>query len=193
LVNSSPNISKLKYPALPNKKFNIIYGDLPWPYRDKGVSGKRGASQQYTTIDLVDLINFPIEKIASKNCALFLWATDPMLPEALAVMRSWGFQFKRVAFVWVKTTLDGKKYKIGLGRWTRSNAEFVILGIRGHPRVVNHSISQIVAEPPRGHSIKPDEVRNRIVKLLGPISRIELFARSRKHLRDGWTYWGDQA
>ena len=173
----------MKYPPLPNKKFTVIYADLPWPYRDKGVAGKRGASQQYTTIDLVDLINFPIEQLASRNSTLLLWATDPMIREALSGMRSWGFEFKRIAFVWVKTTLDGKKYKMGLGRWTRSNAEFVILGIRGHPKVINHSISQIIAEPPRGHSIKPDEVRKQIVKLLGPISRIELFARSRKHLK----------
>jgi len=171
----------------------VIYADLPWPYRDKGAAGKRGASQHYKTIDLVDLINFPIETIAAKNCALFLWAVDPMIREALAVLRAWGFEFKRIAFVWVKTTKDGKKFKMGLGRWTRSNAEFVILGIRGHPKVVNHSVSQIIAEPTRGHSIKPDEVRNRIVKLMGDVPRIELFARSRKHLKDGWTYWGDQA
>jgi len=171
----------------------VIYADLPWPYRDKGAAGKRGASQHYKTISLVDLINFPIETITAKNCALFLWSVDPMMPEALAVLRAWGFEFKRVAFVWVKTTKDGKKYKMGLGRWTRSNAEFVLLGIKGHPKVVNHSVSQIVAESPRGHSIKPDEVRNRILKLMGDVPRIELFARHRKHLKDGWTYWGDEA
>ena len=183
----------MKFPPLPKKKFNILYIDFPWPYRDKGAAGNRGASQKYKTISLVDLINFPLEKISAKNCALFMWAVDPMMPEALAVMRALGFEFKRVAFVWVKTTKDGKKFKIGLGRWTRSNAEFVLLGIKGHPKVVNHSVSQIISEPPRGHSVKPDEVRNRIVKLMGNIPRIELFARHRKHLRDGWIYYGDQA
>jgi len=179
--------------SLPKKKFTIIYADLPWPYRDKGAAGKRGASQHYNTIELVDLINFPIEKIAARNCALFLWAVDPMLPEAMAVLKAWGFQFKRVAFVWVKTTIDGKKYKMGLGRYTRSNAEFVLLGLRGHVKVVNHSVSQIVAESPRGHSVKPDEVRNRIVKLLGQVSRIEIFARGdKKYLPKGWQYWGDE-
>jgi len=116
-----------------------------------------------------------------------------MLPEAMAVLKAWGFQFKRVAFVWVKTTIDGKKYKMGLGRYTRSNAEFVLLGLRGHVKVVNHSVSQIVAESPRGHSVKPDEVRNRIVKLLGQVSRIEIFARGdKKYLPKGWQYWGDE-
>ena len=143
---------------------------------------------------MTDLINFPIEQICSKNCVLMMWAVDPMLPEAISLLRGWGFTFKRVAFVWVKTTKDGKKFKMGLGRHTRSNAEFVLLGVRGKGvKVKDHSILQIVAETPRGHSIKPDEVRKKIIKLYGGVSMIEMFARNRKHIKDGVTYWGDQA
>ena len=40
------------------------------------------------------------------------------------------------------------------------------------------------------HSKKPEEARNRIVRLMGDVPRIELFARSRA---PGWDVWGNEA
>lgn len=181
-----------KIKPFPRKKFKVIYIDPPWPYRDKGAAGKRGASQKYKILSMIDLMNLPIEKLAARNCALFMWAVDPMIPEALAVMKAWQFQYRRVSFVWVKLTKDRKKFRMGLGRWTRSNAEFLLLGIRGHPKRVEKGVNQVIGTIPRGHSVKPDEARKAIVKLMGDVPRIELFARGRKGIKDGWVYWGDQ-
>ena len=41
----------------------------------------------------------------------------------------------------------------------------------------------------RGYSIKPDCTRDRIVELVGDISRIELFARQAPK---GWDVWGNE-
>lgn len=183
----------MKFPPLPKSKFNVIYPDPPWPYRDKGKAGNRGASTKYKTIPLPDLILLPVEKLASRHCACLMWTPDTFIKEAVALMKAWGFVYKRVAFVWVKTTKDGSRNLMTLGRYTRSNAEFVLLGVKGAPKVKSHSINQIYASPTIPNHVKPQEIRERIEKLFGDVKRIELFARNRKHIRDGWSYWGDQA
>ena len=48
------------------------------------------------------LCALPVETLAAKDCLLFLWATFPMLSEALQLIRAWGFTFKTVSFVWLK-------------------------------------------------------------------------------------------
>ncbi len=183
---------KILLPPFPKARFPVIQADLPWKYRDEGKSGKRGASQQYQTMELMDLINMPIERITAKNCALFLWATDPMMPEAITIMKAWGFTFKRVAFVWIKMTKDMKKPRMNLGRWTRSNAEFVLLGTKGSPKVLDHGVNQVVLTPQLPHSVKPMEVQDRIDRLFGEKKSIELFARNVKKKKKNWTYYGDQ-
>ena len=48
-----------------------------------------------------ELCALPVETLAEKDCLLFLWATFPQLPEALRLIKAWGFQYKSVAFVWL--------------------------------------------------------------------------------------------
>lgn len=82
---------------------------------------------------------------------------------------------------------------MGLGAYTRANAEVCLLGVspgfKAKERVRSHSVRQIIEAPWQGHSRKPDEVRRRIVELLGDVPRIELFARQRA---DGWDAWGNE-
>lgn len=124
-----------------------------------------------------------------------MWATMPMLPEALKVMKAWGFKYKTVGFTWMKQNrrADGlfaynKDIFTGMGYWTRSNAELCLLGTRGHPQRKLASVRQAILSPIREHSRKPAEAYDRIEQLLdGPY--IELFARTR---RRGWDAWGNQ-
>ena len=102
------------------EKYQIIYADPPWQYQDNGCSGN--AESHYKTMALEQLKQLPIDTVADKNCILFLWATYPKLKEALDLIDSWGFEYKTIAFQWVKTTKHGK-YFYGLGRWTRGNTE----------------------------------------------------------------------
>jgi N6-adenosine-specific RNA methylase IME4 len=113
---------------------------------------------------------------------LFLWATDPSLPQALEVMAAWGFVYKTVAFTWAKTTKDGTGFPIGCGYWTRANPEQCLLATRGRPQRLSRAVPQLVLAPRREHSRKPDQVYERIEALV-PGPYLELFAREQ---RPGW-------
>lgn len=137
-----------------------------------------------------EILNLPVEKIASKNSMLFLWTINWRLPLALSVLKKWGFRYTTIAFIWSKVTSHGKLKHL-LGQYTMSNCEICLLGTRGHPHklIKSRSIKQFVTAPFTGHSRKPNEVRRRIVNLVGDIPRIELFARKKSK---GWDVWGDQ-
>lgn len=120
---------------------------------------------------------------------LFLWATFPVLPDAFEVIKAWGFSYKAVAFVWVKPNKHKAGWFYGMGRWTRANAEICLLAIKGTPVRNAKNVQQIISEPRREHSRKPDTVRERIVQLCGDVPRIELFAREAPA---GWSAWGNE-
>ncbi len=168
-------------------QYNIIYADPPWRYENKG--GQGVAENHYPTMSIDDICALPVAEIAAKDSALFLWATFPMLPEALRVINAWGFKFKTVAFVWLKQNRVAKTWFYGLGFWTRGNAEVCLLATKGHPKRKSNRISQLIISPVEAHSKKPDVVRDKIVELMGDIPRIELFARERT---EGWEALGNE-
>ena len=118
-----------------------------------------------------------------------MWATFPQLPEALRLIKAWGFSFKTVAFVWLKLNRKSPTWFYGLGYWTRGNAEICLLAKRGHPKRYSRSVHQFIISPIEEHSKKPEEARRRIVELMGDLPRIELFARQKA---DGWDVWGNE-
>ena len=136
---------------------------------------------------LAEIEALPVGDLAVPDCALFLWAVAPLLPEALHVMTAWGFQYKTIAFTWAKTTRDGRP-AIGMGYWTRAGAEVCLLGVRGRPKRLDRGVRQLIVEPRREHSRKPDRVAADVERLVGG-PYLELFARTR---RPGWTCVGDQ-
>lgn len=171
----------------PSKKYKIIYSDPAWTYSDKALAGNRGASCKYDTMTLDEIKSLPVSIISDDDCILFLWATYPLIQEALDVMKAWGFTYKTVAFTWIKINYNGTNF-IGMGNWTRSNAEIVLLGVKGKPKRINAGIKQIIQYPIQEHSKKPDIVRQNIIKLCGDLPRIELFARNKAF---GWDSWGN--
>ena len=120
---------------------------------------------------------------------LFLWVTFPTLLESFEVIRAWGFQYKTVAFVWIKQNKKSDGLFWGMGYWTRANAEICLLATKGHPKRVSKRVHQVVISHIEEHSKKPNEVRNRIVELTGDVPRIELFARQ---TYEGWDAWGNE-
>lgn len=171
------------------KRYNIIYADPPWQYKayHKSDAAHGAAESHYRTMTLDEIKALPVQDLAADNCALFLWATMPCLPEALEVMKAWGFKFKTVGFTWVK--LRGGKPFFGLGHYTRGNPEVCLLGVRGRMKRVDAAVQQLIMSELREHSRKPDEARDRIVQLFGNLPRIELFARTKT---DGWDAWGNE-
>lgn len=182
-------IENVEAPPFPDKKYKIIYADPPWSYRDKARSGNRGASFKYPTMTLDNIKNLPVQDIADDDCILFMWITFPQLDNALSVMKSWGFTYKTIGFTWVKLNKKSPSLFMGMGNWTRSNAEVCLIGVKGKPKRVSASVHSVVISPIEQHSKKPDEVRERIVELCGDLPRIELFARIRT---DGWDVWGNE-
>ncbi|WP_370833565.1 MT-A70 family methyltransferase [Eubacterium ventriosum] len=172
------------------KKYKIIYADPPWQYRVYSQKGQgRSAENHYHTMNIKDIMALPVDKIADKDCILFLWITFPCLKEGIEVMERWGFKYKTCGFNWVKRNKKKNTYFMGLGFWTRSNSEVCLIGTKGQPKRVSKSVPQICDARIMEHSRKPAEIRERIVELCGELPRIELFARDKVK---GWDSLGDE-
>ena len=169
--------------ALPQKKYNVILADPGWRFavRNRHTGLSRSADIHYATSTTSDICEIPVRKIAANDCVLLLWATVPMLPDALVVMKAWGFTYKS-GFAWVKD-------KIGLGFWNRNQHELLLLGARGRIPAPPPGLrrSSVIQAPRRRHSQKPDEAYELIESYFPHLPKVELFARAP---RDGWTGWG---
>ena len=172
------------------EKYSVIYADPPWTYHVWSSKGAgRSAENHYPTMSIEDIRALPVAELADKDCALFLWVTFPTLREAMTVLDAWGFTYKTVAFVWIKENRQTPSLFWGLGYWTRSNAEVCILATKGSPKRFSAGVHQVIMSPIEQHSKKPDETRDRIVKLMGDVPRVELFARQKT---PGWDAWGNE-
>lgn len=170
-------------------KYAVIYADPPWYFRNWSVKGTgRNAVSHYDCLDFPTLANLPVRNLAADHCVLLLWATDPLLPRAMDLIKAWGFEYKTVGFYWVKLNTAKPGFFTGLGYWTRANPEQCLLATRGKPKQFAKDVGKLVLDHRREHSRKPDQVRNHIERLIkGPY--LELFARETK---PGWDCWGDQ-
>ena len=174
----------------PDKKYNIIYADPPWSFKNYSKKGEgRNPNQHYLTMGKEDIKQLPVNDIAADNSVLFLWVVNHSLPLAFEVIDSWGFEYKTMDFVWVKRNIKAEGFFTGLGYWTRGNPELCLLASKGKPSRVSKAVKELVIEPRSQHSKKPDRIRNDIVDLCGNLPRIELFARE---TAEGWDSWGNE-
>lgn len=172
------------------KKYGIIYADPPWHYRVYSKKGAgRSAESHYPTMTIEKIQALPVSELADKDCALFMWITFPLLKESLSGLSAWGFKFKTIAFVWIKQNRKSDSLFWGMGYWTRTNAEFCVLATKGKPKRMAKNVHQVIVSHIEEHSKKPDEARRRIVRLMGDLPRIELFARQKSA---GWDVWGNE-
>jgi N6-adenosine-specific RNA methylase IME4 len=178
------------------RKYGVIYADPPWNFRNFSEKGTgRNAISHYECLDYESLVSLDPGRAAARDCVLFLWAVDPLLPKALQLVEAWGFTFKTVGFYWAKTNkradlqkLSATDFFTGLGYWTRANVEQCLLATRGTPPRLAKDVKRLIVSPRREHSRKPDEMYERIERLArGPY--LELFARQS---RPGWDAWGKQ-
>jgi len=166
-----------------DKKYSVIYADPPWDWKTYSDKGRAKTSDKhYSLMGIEDLKMFPIGDIADGDCILFMWVQDAHMSDALELGEAWGFTYKTIGFVW-------DKQNFGMGYWTRKGAEVCLLFTKGHPHREDAGVRQFISEKATIHSKKPDEVRNRIVKLMGDLPRIELFARRKV---EGWDCWGNE-
>lgn len=173
------------------KKYQLIYADPAWQYKDKRTGGsyQSGAAQKYKVMPVGEMFNLPIQSIAADDCLLAMWHVAPMPLEAINLVHAWGFTLKTMkGFTWHKITKNGLSH-FGMGHYTRANTEDCLFAIRGKPKIVSHSVRQFIEAPIRAHSQKPDEARERLTQLVGDVPRVELFARQ---TFEGWDSWGDE-
>ena len=100
------------------KKYGIIYADPPWRYDMK--RGHGVAENHYPTMSIEEICALPVADLAAKDSALFLWGTFPQLKEAFRVIDAWGFQYKTLAFLWLKQNRKADTWFYGMGFWTRA-------------------------------------------------------------------------
>jgi len=172
----------------PKKKYNIIYADPPWNFKTWSKKG-RAKSPKYDLMNIKNIKNLPVKSICEKDCILFIWVIYPMVEDGLDTIKAWGFNYKTCGFSWIKKNKKADSLFWGMGYYTRSNNEICLLATKGKPKRISSKVHQVVIEKIREHSRKPDTVRNRIVKLCGDLSRIELFARQKT---PGWDCWGNE-
>jgi N6-adenosine-specific RNA methylase IME4 len=174
-----------KQTALPDKRYGVIYADPEW--RFEVYSRKTGmdltADNHYPTSPTEEICNRPVGDIAADDCVLFLWATVPMLPDALKVMSAWGFTYKS-QFAWAKN-------RAGTGYWNRNRHELLLIGTKGNipcPAPGTQWDSLVEAAVGR-HSEKPEKFYELIESYFPNLPKIELNAR---RARPGWDAWGNE-
>lgn len=169
--------------------FDLIMADPPWHFalRDESHGAGKSPQAQYQCMSLDQIAEMPVSVLAADNCALWLWATNPMIPQALQVMAAWGFTFKTGGH-WVKTTKHGK-LAFGTGYLLRCAGEPYLIGTRGAPKTAKNVRSVIMAQI-REHSRKPDLAFSEAERWIPDARRLELFSRQS---RPGWSTWGNEA
>ena len=171
----------------PNKRYQVIYADPAWSYRNKSTGGSQnsGSEQKYDTMSTDEICAMPVQAISDKNCVLFLWGTTPMLPEAFQVMSAWGFEYK-TAIYWRKIM------SMGMGFWFRGQVEVCLVGIRGNIKAFHSQKPNFIQTHVEKHSKKPRVMRgwiNEIAEQYHLSPKIELFSRDKI---EGWDCWGNQ-
>ena len=173
------------------RKYNIIYADPPWSFREKLTTSSDGKeiTDSYPVMTDKELLDLPVGELADKNCLLFLWIVYANLPLGLECIEKWGFHYSTVGFEWLKTTSTGKLVSY-FGHWVVGGSiELCLLAKKGSVPRIDKTVRRLVTAPRGSHSAKPPEVRDRIVQLLGDLPRIELFAREQA---PGWDVWGNE-
>lgn len=176
-----------------DKKFKTIVADPPWQFQNR--TGKMAPEHKrlnrYATMKLEDIIEIPVSEVADEKAHLYLWVPNALLPEGLAVMKAWGFEYK-TNIIWEKIRKDGQPDGRGVGFYFRNVTEMLLFGIKGdRNRTLSPARSQVnlVRSMKREHSRKPDELFP-IIEACSPGPYLEMFARGK---REGWVLWGDQA
>jgi len=161
----------------PDKKYDVIVMDPPWPYGTQYDPNGRRAANPYPEMSLDEIA--AIELPAADNCILWLWTTHKFMRHSFGLLDKWGFRDVAI-LTWCKD-------KMGLGSWLRSQSEFCIMAVKGSPKVNLTNQTTVLHAPMREHSRKPDEFYTMVDDLcIG--YKIDWFSREP---REGWAQFGN--
>jgi N6-adenosine-specific RNA methylase IME4 len=172
-------------------KFRTVLADPPWRFENRTGRGspehKRCFHYPTMSLEAIEALVLSLSRIVEDTAHLYLWTPNALLPDALAVMKCWGFVYK-TNVVWVHLTRDGKVDRSGRGFYFRQATELLLFGVRGSRRLNNRSTPNVVMSRRLGHSRKPEEVYD-LIESCSPGPYLELFAR---RTRPGWVSWGNE-
>lgn len=176
---------------------DLVLADPPWRYgRDAKSNGWRSSARRhYKGVTVEELCDMNVGDYCGQDAILLMWAPSSKLPEALHIMKQWSFDFRCVFQTWIKTCRDGRP-RMGLGYYSRSSVEFLLLGVRGKiKRLVSptaHDVLGVIFAARTRHSEKPRDAMLRVNTRFSPCrKRVELFCRGEPE--PGWVGWGDEA
>ena len=175
-----------KQTALPTQRYGVIVADPEWrfePYsRETGMD--RAADNHYPTSATKIIAERDVPSIAADDCVLFLWATVPMLEDAMDVIKAWGFKYKSHA-VW-------DKVHIGTGYWFRNRHELLLVGTKGEipAPAMGDQFASVMTIARKEHSAKPEQFLELIEQYFPNLPKIELNRRG--PARPGWDAWGNE-
>jgi N6-adenosine-specific RNA methylase IME4 len=162
--------------------FNVIYADPNWKFQTRSENGMdRAADNHYECTNVAEIKAMKVP--AAEDAVLFLWSTAPFLPEALDVMKAWGFTY-RSNQIWAKP-------RAGTGYWFRSQHEQLLVGTKGEipAPAPGTQYSSLIEAPLGKHSVKPEAFIEMIENMFQSLPSVELFAR---RTRLGWTSIGNE-
>jgi len=171
--------------------YSTILADPPWQFQNRTgkVAPEHRRLLRYPTMELKEIMELPVAKLAAAKSHLYLWIPNALLQEGLSVMEAWGFTYKS-NLVWYKVRKDGGPDGRGVGFYFRNVTELVLFGVRGSMRTLQPGRTQVnlVSTRKREHSRKPDELYD-LIESCSPGPYLELFAR---FPRIGWNQWGNE-
>lgn len=171
--------------------YATILADPPWQFQNRTgkVAPEHRRLLRYPTMEMKEICELPVARLAAARSHLYLWVPNALLPEGLRVMEAWGFTYKS-NIIWSKVRKDGGPDGRGVGFYFRNVTEVVLFGVRGSMRTLQAGRTQVnmLATRKREHSRKPDEIYD-LVESCSPGPYLELFARFR---RKGWDQWGNE-
>lgn len=167
--------------------YSTIVADPPWSYgTSRIITSARSAAtspsvaDRYGTLTAPEIAALPVVDLAADDAHLYLWVTNPLLPDAFQVVEAWGFRYI-TCLTWLKTGT------LGLGYYWRGDTEHVLFGVRGRCPIPPEDRRRNWFQTDKtGHSVKPPSFLD-AVEDVSPSPRVELFARAP---RLGWDSWG---
>jgi N6-adenosine-specific RNA methylase IME4 len=179
--------------AIAGRRFGTVLADPPWQFQNRTgkIAPEHKRLSRYATMTLDEIKELPVARAAAETSHLYLWVPNALLPQGLAVMQAWGFQYKS-NIVWHKIRKDGGSDGRGVGFYFRNVTELILFGVKGkNARTLKPGRTQVnyISSRKREHSRKPDE-QYKVIESCSPGPFLELFARGD---RPKWTSWGNQA
>ena len=169
----------------PDGVYSVIYADPPWSYDNSGLYGSAATIYPTMPIEAICAYLTQIDLHVQDNAVLFMWATNPLLPDALAVLSAWEFDYK------TKIAWNKEKPTTGLGFSVKGQHELLMIATRGSFRP-NYMPASVITDRKAEHSRKPASLYG-LIETMYPNQRyIELFARGMPP-RENWTFFGGEA